>query len=85
MIKIVKRGKKSIRKKLYAMINEIVGYDLDGEPYYEFADNYRFCEVGNKEDEALYQRICDGGCCGFYDTEVIFEDKKYMVGFNYGH
>lgn len=48
-------------------------------------DNFRIAEVGNAEQEAEYERLRSSGCCGSVDATFDFDDKKYMIGFNYGH
>lgn len=53
--------------------------------YYEYMDNYRWCEVGNKEQEKIYKKIEGRGCCGYYDEVHEFDGVKVKIGFNYGH
>ena len=81
--KIVKKTT-NVKNRIYDIINKITGYDLD-EPVYENADNYRYCEVGDIEAEKIYESQVEYGCCGFYDSTVVFRGKTYKIGFNYGH
>ena len=48
-------------------------------------DNFRIAEVGNKEQEVAYEKQRAAGCCGSIDAVFDFDDKKYRIGFNYGH
>lgn len=56
---------------------------------YEYADNSRYAVKGNSEQEAAYEKIRDGGCCGFCDVELEVTDENgthtLLFGFNYGH
>jgi len=51
---------------------------------YEFNDNFRISD-GSPLDEALYFVTKATGCCGFYDAQIVIDDKVYKIGFNYGH
>jgi hypothetical protein len=48
-------------------------------------DNYRFAHIDDEEAMMKYEQTREGGCCGFYDTEVIVNGKVAMIGCNYGH
>ena len=65
-----------INKQFESLIKEF-------NTYYE--DNFRVAEVGNKEQEEIYEKQFKGGCCGFVDVVKDFKGKKYKLGFNYGH
>jgi hypothetical protein len=51
----------------------------------EYEDNWRFCRIGNSEEEKEYNRIQGMGCCGFVDVIVEVDGVKWKIGFNYGH
>jgi hypothetical protein len=53
----------------------------------EYYDNLRVAQVGNVEEEAMYNSLRANGCCGFEDREVHCEidGKSYKFGMNYGH
>lgn len=51
----------------------------------EYSDNFRFCQVGDIEQEVEYDRRYKKGCCGFEDKVVEFNKIKYKIGCNYGH
>ena len=84
-------GNEELDKELNKLYGEEVGRLL----YKEFAkysedeyygkDNYRFCEIGNKEQVKEYKRRRREGCCGSEDCEVEIKGVKYRIGFNYGH
>lgn len=48
-------------------------------------DALRWCEIGNADQEAIFARIEDGGCCGSVEEEAEFEGRTYRFGLNYGH
>ncbi len=52
---------------------------------FEYADNFRYCQVGNPLQEYFYKKAFDGGCCGFYDSNLVINEVEYKIGFNYGH
>lgn len=53
---------------------------------YEYADNFRIATVGNAEEEAAYEEVQAGGCCGYFDTVMeTLDGKEFRWGFNYGH
>jgi hypothetical protein len=53
---------------------------------YENSDNYRYAVAGNSEQEAKYESLKAGGCCGFCDVELQCSDGTTLwYGFNYGH
>ena len=81
-MKVVKRGTKSIRKKIFQIIDAFINKN---EFEYDCADNYRYAEIGNKDEEETFKIICENGCCGSYESEIEFENKIYKIGFNYGH
>jgi hypothetical protein len=55
------------------------------------ADNFRFALMSNPFELMQYNRNKENGCCGFYDEELVFidrdtkEEKKFVIGFNFGH
>lgn len=74
----------SEEEKKYALdeLNKIV----DNEDL-ECADSMRIAEAGDEAEEALYEEIAKGGCCGSMDTEVFYRPthKRIKIGCNYGH
>lgn len=55
-------------------------------PYFEYVDNFRWCRVGNQQEELLYKRRLARGCCGFRDWEAIDPNGQiWKFGFNHGH
>ena len=54
---------------------------------YDYVDNQRFAEDGDKRSTDIYKKRRKTGCCGFYDEEFLcpINNKKYHIGFNYGH
>lgn len=54
---------------------------------FEYIDNWRWAEYGNKAQEDAYVVARNKGCCGFED--VTYEHpktkRKFRIGFNYGH
>ena len=53
---------------------------------FPYADNDRYAVVGNAAQEAEYEEIRLGGCCGSCDVELQCEDGTVLLmGFNYGH
>lgn len=62
------------------------GYAFGDE--YEYVDNLRIAEKGNRKSESLYERQKAQGCCGFADyipIPFLSDGKEYYFGFNYGH
>lgn len=51
----------------------------------EFADTFRIADATRPDEVAKYMKIRGGGCCGFEDSLVSYDDKLYLVGCNYGH
>lgn len=77
---------KELGEKLVKLIHaEMESKDREGDDIYENTDNFRVCRVGDKAEEAAYQKAFDRGCCGYKDWEIEIEDVKYKLGFNYGH
>jgi hypothetical protein len=72
---------KEIADKLLNIFEKLIN---DEENYYG-ADNYRIAEIGNKKYEQLYNKALINGCCGFYDEQYEINNKKFKLGFNYGH
>ncbi len=48
-------------------------------------DSLRAASENDAAELELYNDIKAGGCCGFYDEEIILNGTKYYIGFNYGH
>ena len=56
-------------------------------------DNFRVADLSKPDEIRVYQEQKDNGCCGFIDKEFIFikkslfssTQKKFRIGFNYGH
>ena len=69
---------KKEKNKIFKIINKIA-------KDYEYADNFRYCQVGNPLQEYFYKKAFDGGCCGFYDSNLVINEVEYKIGFNYGH
>lgn len=66
--------------------NYACGYAFGGE--FEFVDNLRIAEKGNRKSERAYEKYKAQGCCGFIDYRPIpflNDGKEYYFGFNYGH
>lgn len=53
----------------------------------ECADHIRIAEVGDEEEEAVYDETQRSGCCGEMDTEVFYRPthKRIKIGCNFGH
>lgn len=53
----------------------------------ECVDNHRIALVGVLSEEAAYDFVRDGGCCGSFDTVMGPSPmgRSYRYGFNYGH
>jgi hypothetical protein len=53
----------------------------------EYADNYRFAEVGDPNEEEAYQQAVEKGCCGSFDDEIQYpvNGKRIAIGCNHGH
>ena len=69
---------KKEKNKIFKIINKIA-------KDYEYADNFRYCQIGNPLQEYFYKKAFDGGCCGFYDRNFVINEVEYKIGFNYGH
>lgn len=66
----------------------IVAWENDNDPDgYEFEnqDNHRYAIKGNVEQEAAYDELERGGCCGSVNTEIVVGDVTIIYAFNYGH
>ena len=48
-------------------------------------DNFRLAFVESQEEMEVYDGIKDKGCCGFFDETVMINNKRAMIGCNYGH
>lgn len=48
-------------------------------------DNYRFAAEDNSEEVAKYIDRQDRGCCGSFDSVVLINNVRTMIGCNYGH
>jgi hypothetical protein len=46
------------------------------------ADNFRVQPAYNIK---AYKETQAKGCCGFMDTSIIVNQRKYLIGCNYGH
>ena len=47
-------------------------------------DNFRFSIDGNNDE--LYEKLRNEGCCGFYDDVITLNSGKTVkFGFNFGH
>lgn len=55
------------------------------EKHFDYPDSYRIAEAGNKRSWCKFMR--DRTCCGSYEEVFTcpFNEKKYWLGFNYGH
>jgi len=52
---------------------------------FEDVDNCRVARKDSPEEMAAYQEAREGGCCGFWDTEILVDGVVFLVGCNYGH
>lgn len=59
--------------------------DRTSDECFDNVDNERIALVGDEEEEAKYARQLDEGCCGFFDSEIEVNGRRFKVGFNYGH
>lgn len=75
MREVMKRNPKVVEALYY----EIHRNDL------EYADNYRIAKRDDAWQRAAYDEAISRGCCGSFDTVVVVDDVKWMVGCNYGH
>jgi hypothetical protein len=75
----------------YESEDEAFDAEFDG---LEYADNFRFAEVGNDDEMVVYMEKMRKGCCGSRDTVVhvgreLSTGYKYyrlcLIGCNYGH
>lgn len=49
-------------------------------------DNWRFAEVGDEEEEAVFAAQSASGCCGSYENTLVHPNgKRILAGCNYGH
>jgi hypothetical protein len=51
----------------------------------DFIDNYRFCVVGNIQQEYFFTLQASKGCCGVQQKAVMINGVKCKIGFNFGH
>ena len=52
---------------------------------FEYADNFRYCQIGNPLQEYFYKKSFESGCCGFYDENITLNNIEFKIGFNFGH
>ena len=56
------------------------------EEYCDFCvDNKRIGYIDDVESMIDYETIRRNGCCGFFDEDVIIDDRVAKFGCNYGH
>lgn len=48
-------------------------------------DNYRFAFQDDNEAMNQYEDIRSGGCCGFFDEEIMVAGRLATIGCNFGH
>ena len=48
-------------------------------------DNERLAWTNDAESMRAYEEARDRGCCGFFDTYVIIDGRRAVIGCNYGH
>jgi hypothetical protein len=48
-------------------------------------DNYRFAYLDDPLQMQAYGLAQESGCCGFFDEEVIVNERRATIGCNYGH
>lgn len=48
-------------------------------------DNFRFAYLDDEKQIDAYAQIKEGGCCGFFDKDVIVDKRLAQIGCNYGH
>lgn len=66
----------------------IVAWETENDPdgyEFEYQDNHRYAILGNAQQEADYDELERGGCCGSVNTEIKVVDVTILYGFNYGH
>jgi hypothetical protein len=51
----------------------------------EYMDNTRFCFTDDPAGVSEYEEIKRGGCCGYFDAEIIVAGRPAQIGCNYGH
>ena len=52
----------------------------------ENCDNFRYTFKDDAEGMKKYVEISKGGCCGYYDGEVLLNNGRvFWFGLNYGH
>ena len=69
---------KKEKNKIFKIINKIA-------KDYEYADNFRYCQIGNPLQEYFYKKSFESGCCGFYDENITLNNIEFKIGFNFGH
>jgi hypothetical protein len=58
------------------------GFERDDE---RCIDNERFAFLDDSKAVNEYENIKEGGCCGFYDVEIVVDGRPAIMGCNYGH
>ena len=57
-------------------------YDQADDPC---IDNYRFAYKDDLDAMQRYEDASQGGCCGFYDSQITVNGREAVIGCNYGH
>lgn len=52
---------------------------------FECVDNCRIARKSDPKEMADYEEARSGGCCGFFDREILVNGEVYLIGCNYGH
>lgn len=48
-------------------------------------DNERFAFQDDEEAMNIYENIRSSGCCGFFDEEIMVDNRLATIGCNFGH
>lgn len=48
-------------------------------------DNDRFAFQDDEEAMNIYENIRSNGCCGFFDEEIMVDNRLATIGCNFGH
>ena len=48
-------------------------------------DNFRVADAAVADEVTAYENAALAGCCGSFDREIAVGDRRFLIGFNYGH
>lgn len=57
---------------------------IDSDESFYYCDNFRISS-GTAFEELVFNTAQSAGCCGSFVDTVVVNDKKFKIGFNYGH